>query len=69
MEVTKAVELVCKRLPKDGLDFVFEKWVDRWRKCIAVEGSYFENAYVNLDDSESSLLYIHCFLLLFEQPT
>ncbi len=52
MEVTKAVEVVCKRLAKDGLDFIFEKWVDHWHKFITVKGSYFKKAHVNLDDSE-----------------
>ncbi len=52
MEATKAVEAACKCHAKDGLDFIFEKRVDHWRKCITVEGSYFEKTYVNLANSE-----------------
>jgi len=49
-EVVKAVEAECKRLGKDGLKFVFQKWQERWQKCIATEGGYFEKEHVDLED-------------------
>ncbi len=49
-QVVKAVEARCKELSKDGLSFVFQKWQERWAKCIALEGSYFEKEHVDLDD-------------------
>jgi len=49
-EVVKAVEAECKRLGKDALNFVFQKWQERWQKCIATEGGYFEKEHVDLED-------------------
>ena len=41
-ELIRATDDAIRDLTKDGLLFVFEKWIERMRKCIELEGSYVE---------------------------
>jgi [histone H3]-lysine36 N-dimethyltransferase SETMAR len=43
-EVNSAVTSALKVISKDGLWHVFEKWQNRWNKCIEAEGHYFEGS-------------------------
>ena len=41
-ELIRATDNAIRDLTKDGLLFVFEKWIARMRKCIELEFSYVE---------------------------
>lgn len=41
-EVISAVEGSLKQLPEKGFSTCFEKWVERWDRCISSDGRYFE---------------------------
>jgi hypothetical protein len=41
-----ACSTILLKLAANGLQHVFEKWVERCKKCIAYQGRYFENETV-----------------------
>jgi hypothetical protein len=45
-EVKTACSTILLKLAANGLQHVFEKWVERCRKCIACQGRYFEKETV-----------------------
>jgi hypothetical protein len=51
------VKTVCSavlvKLAANGLRHVFEKWVERCKKCIACQGRYFENETVTVPPQNS----------------
>jgi hypothetical protein len=51
----KGVPRLLLKLEANGLQHVFNKWVERCKKCIACEGGYFVNYTVTvpLHSSES----------------
>jgi hypothetical protein len=49
-ELMDAVIGYCNMVSKNGLEFVFRKWTERWDRCIKIRGGYFEKENVNLDD-------------------
>jgi hypothetical protein len=40
------VKTILLKLAANGLQHVFEKWVERCKKCIACQGRYFEKETV-----------------------
>ena len=48
-EVLGAVQAILKRMSKNGFQHVFEKWQERWAKCIRLNGEYLEGARVEND--------------------
>jgi hypothetical protein len=42
-----ACSTILLKLTANGLQHVFEKWVERCKKCIACQGRYFEKETVN----------------------
>jgi hypothetical protein len=45
-KVKTACSTILLKLAANGLQHVFEKWVERCKKCIACKGRYFENETV-----------------------
>jgi hypothetical protein len=45
-EVKTACSTILLKLAANGLQHVFEKWVERCKKCIACQGRYFEKETV-----------------------
>jgi hypothetical protein len=45
-EVKTACSTIILKLEANGLQYVFEKWVERCRKCIACQGRYYEKETV-----------------------
>jgi hypothetical protein len=45
-EVKTACSIILMKLTENGLQHVFEKWVERCKKCIAWQGRYFEKETV-----------------------
>jgi hypothetical protein len=45
-EVKTACSSVLLKLAANGLHHVFEKWVERFKKCIVCQGRYFEKKTV-----------------------
>jgi hypothetical protein len=51
-----ACSIILLKLAANGLQHIFEKWVERFKKCIACQGRYFEKQTVTtppqISDSE-----------------
>jgi hypothetical protein len=45
-KVKTACSTILLKLAANGLQYVFEKWVERCNKCIACSGRYFEKETV-----------------------
>lgn len=41
-ELRSAVNRNLREMSRDGLQHVFQAWMDRWNKCISCKGRYFE---------------------------
>jgi hypothetical protein len=52
-EVKTACSTILLKLAANGLQHVFEKWVERCKKYIAFQGRYFENETVTAPPQSS----------------
>jgi hypothetical protein len=50
---TTACSTIFLKLAANGLQHVFEKWVERCKKCIACQGKYFEKETVTAPPQSS----------------
>jgi hypothetical protein len=52
-----AVKLCCSiivlKLAANGLQHIFDKWVERCKKCVACQGKYFEKETVTAPPQSS----------------
>ena len=46
-----AVQGILKRMSEEGFQGVYEKWQERWLKCIKLGGEYIEREIVDLDEN------------------
>jgi hypothetical protein len=53
MNVKTACSTIVLKLAANGLQHVFEKWVERCRKCIACQWRYFEKETVTAPPQSS----------------
>ncbi|CAK9833986.1 Protein GVQW3 [Anthophora retusa] len=49
-EVMTKSKTALMDIPKIEYQRCFEDWIKRWRKCIAVDGEYFEGDHIDLDE-------------------
>jgi [histone H3]-lysine36 N-dimethyltransferase SETMAR len=49
LSMVKCVEAILKGITKIGLHHVFEDWKLRMKKCIQMNGEYFEKDHVDID--------------------
>ncbi len=68
----KGLEAILKRLSKPGFELVFLDWQRRWKKCIALNGDYFERDHSVFTRLRSRrvvmclvMVYIHSFVPSF----
>jgi hypothetical protein len=54
-EVKTACSTILLKLAANGLQHVFEKWVERCKKCIACRRRYFEKETVTAPTQSSDL--------------
>jgi hypothetical protein len=52
-EVKTACSIILLGLAANGLQHIFEKWVERCKKCIACQGRYFEKETVTAPPQSS----------------
>jgi hypothetical protein len=52
-EFKTACSIILLKLAANGLQHVFEKWVERCKKCIACQGRYFEEETVTAPPQSS----------------
>lgn len=65
-EESKLLQVCFKKLGKDGLAIVLEKWPKHWQKCIRTDGGYLKKEQINL---KIKIKFCRAFLsLLFELP-
>ncbi len=48
--VQAATTKVLKALTKEDFQSCFIKWKRRWKKCIRVDGEYFEGDHIDVSD-------------------
>jgi hypothetical protein len=54
-EVKTARSTILLKLAANGLQYVFEKWVERCKKFVACQGRYFEKETVTVPPQSSDL--------------
>jgi hypothetical protein len=52
-EVKTACSTILLKLAANGMQRIFEKWVERCKKCIACQGRYFEKEAVSAPPKSS----------------